>query len=568
MSPRSCCLSLRSVRPQCVLALFVLVQKAVQRDIERLRVQKAESMTALIGGVYGGSSSTECRLLSEMKLDQVALHRVDGALEDRKTALKLERESMEIECEELQNELFLLEKRRELSSAKRSQIESALKMDGDAAAAAMAAATTKEIAVEALSELKRLQNVERAQRRCLEATEAEMARMDGARSSMLSRPRTERKRQSERERARTQRGAESEAECESVESVRRRLAAARSEREDAESERDAVVWALSESERAAEWLQHGAAECIEAKSESLRMAHHFENSIRSKRWRSESASRRNSEALELLMAISFEQKEYGMKLDRINNEYRDTQRSLKRQFMADFRHKTSRNILNRRMLIEQHSDRIIQRRNDRALCGRPKAEDSKIQSASTATMRTKAVTVTLGRNTIRSQPIGLGVGRDRSPFGRDHDDEDALSLKPIEFVWSEIDDEDDGDRHDLDNDDGHDLDDDDEDALSSDFNLDHDDGVDVNSGDEAVDDGTFKTAVQEVRQWADCGQIDIEQVLGRQLQTDSVDDAERHKEEEDELGDIAMHSLSFDPVHVVRELLSNWNAVHCSNTVH
>ena len=98
------------------------------------------------------------------------------------------------------------------------------------------------------------------------------------------------------------------------------------------------------------------------------------------------------------MAINFQQKEYGMKLDRINNEYRDTQRALKQQFLTDFHHKTSRNILNRQMLIEQQSDDIIQRRNDRELCGRHNVEDRDLDRHQIA-----AVTDTTTLSDLRSR---------------------------------------------------------------------------------------------------------------------------------------------------------------------
>lgn len=286
----------------------------MERDIERLRVQKAETVTSLIHTVYGGTTSSESRTLRELKLNQVALHRADGELEDRKMALKLKRESMEIECEELQNELFCLEKRRELSAAKRSQIESAFKtpmgLHVDDDIDLMAMATSKQIAGEALSELKRLQKVERAQRHCLKATETEMARMDSVIASTLNQSERQKKRKRMRTRSEPtpsespttespppiSKGTSkttSRATSRRRESVRERLEAVRSEREEAERERDAVQETVSERESLAERLHQEANDCIVSKSEILKMAHQFENQIRSKRYRSESASRRN-----------------------------------------------------------------------------------------------------------------------------------------------------------------------------------------------------------------------------------------------------------------------------------
>lgn len=254
------------------------------------------------------------------------------------------------------------------------------------------------------------------------------------------------------------------------------------------------------------------------------------------------------------MAINFQQKEYGMKRDQINNEYRDTQQSLKQQFLTDFHHKTSRNILNRQMLIEQQSDEIIQRRNDRELCGRHKVDDRDLdrhQMAAVADTKTKAISISLGSNTIQSKPWRHGLqsqSMDEDPL--DADD----GLKPIKFVWDQMDDEVDADR-------------DDEDAVSSDFSFEAQPDIEYNHDDDVEEDGTFKMAVNEVRQWMDSGQIDIEQVLSRQLEVELVESKKKDSESMKEmLNDIAMHSLCFDPVHIVKELLMSWNTVQCASS--
>ena len=131
--------------------------------------------------------------------------------------------------------------------------------DGNPLDDGMATATTKQIAAEALNELKRLQKVERAQRHCLEATEPEMASINAAISSILTQSQRQRannkKKRKNTKRKRTasprresRSHSHSQPQSQSAEdpmasirdSLRKRLSALRSERKHAEMQCDAL----------------------------------------------------------------------------------------------------------------------------------------------------------------------------------------------------------------------------------------------------------------------------------------------------------------------------------------
>ena len=555
---------------------------------------------------------------------QVEFHEKDSMIDDKSISLKLESELLEIQCEELvlyvctywliqkctylcpqQNQLVLLEKRKEMNSAKQSQLKNAIKIlfSDELSVSDM---STKEIARESLEELKRLQTVEREQKNAINLTEKEIRRIDGLIYDEQQRLKTTKHKTRGIKKKKKRKNKESfelqfdendqneNAEYrEKVQSLRSELEAAKKERMSMEEEWERNNEEIAEKERALESVSAEITECVQSKEEIQKIIHQYENSINTNKYKSERESRKNSEALEFIMEMRFRNKEYEMKMDGINDEYRKKQTFLREKFVADYNQKIKRNTKNRQMLIEQESDNIIQQRNDKEITLRTQSinESFKLQNehqlqmqgmrllqfeeASKFNNKTKPVKIRFGQNTIVSETA------------KQDEDEEAnkinFMLKPIKFVWDDHDDREDTNHRDTDNEPRNEnsiqlsFDEEVDADITTDLSLDDDDedvvdgadGEDENGDDHEDED--YKNVLHEVMHLMDDQQIDIYEVLQQHM---NVDDAEEMKLQmmannsnlSHNDNDIQSQYLTFDSVNVVQELLMNWSFVPHSNS--
>eukprot|EP01084_Bolivina_argentea_P087625 158250_1 len=155
--------------------------KEVENEIRKLRKEKRDTMNSLIDVVYGIGNKCKYNYLREIKLQQALNHYNDSIIDDKRMSLKLESELLQIQCEEFINQLILLETKKTINESKQAQfIENGNQKNNinQTNIISYTQITSKQISRQALTELHKLQKLEREQRNTINLTEKEILKID------------------------------------------------------------------------------------------------------------------------------------------------------------------------------------------------------------------------------------------------------------------------------------------------------------------------------------------------------------------------------------------------------
>ena len=587
--------------------------KQIEYDINKLRKKKSDSMKKLIERVYHNKYNK--KYIKNLKLKQVDLHYKDSIIDDNKISLKLQYELLEIQCEEFQNKLILLEKRKEINEAKQQQLKNTLNLYLQSQQYLInnknESISTKQISRDAMNELKKLQKLEREQRNAISLTEKEIRKIDKLiyqqrqkqksiqrnKQYAIQRQKSfnlqsddeedeEHDDEEEEEEEETETEEEDDDEDdeeeeeeeeeekdgemeEKLELLRNEFCKYNSERQLLEEKWEKNNDLIDDKKQKIMDLQNGIIESQESKKELQKMIHQYENSIHSNKYKylSENASRKNSESLEFIEEMNFRNKEYQIKIDQINNKYRERQTILKNKFISEFNNKIKKNTKNRQTEIEQESYNIINQRGD----------PQQIKNTQTINQQNIDQQM-LQQFDNKTKPVKIKFGKKIISSNNNNDNNDDFHvLQPISFIWNEFEDDkqdkkdvDDNNRENKDDTDDTDHidtdntnDDDDNGDITTDLSFDDDDDDDEEEEEDKMGDLNYNKLVDEVMSLLDKNDLDIYDVLSKKMENDDKEEIL----DIDNNCEIETEYLRFDVINPMKELLMNWTLNNSSNLV-
>eukprot|EP01083_Nonionella_stella_P008679 25075_1 len=490
----------------------------IEKEISQLRKRKAETMKMFIGRVYGNNNSH----LKELKLKRAALHYADSIADDEMMSLNLQGELLEVQCEELENELIGLEIRRAITSSKQSQllnVSNRYLSDHDALLGS--------------SELKRLQKVEREQRRTIELTEQEISNID----QLIYREKEKQKNNKLMHETSYNLDTETDNnDDDDVDSMRNEFEEIKKERMALEEEVERQNEEYKKKRERLKHLSDGIIESLRSQSDLQRMIHQYENHITSKQHLSKNVSRKKSQSLEFMHEMEFMNKEYEIKVDQINNKYREKQTFLKNKFVTEYSTKIKKNTAHRQSEIEQESYNIISKRKDKELqhLTRTMTMTSIPKEATDAfTNKTKPVKIKFGKVKLIAT---THAAQNEDAAGADADAQLLNDvLKPIKFEWNADNDEED-----------------EEDLNDGGSAVEHD------SNDANNDDKYVMLDYKDLMTEMDQNNVNVCDVLNHQIDKDKDKDALNENVNNND--EIQSEYLTFNKINMMNELLGTWGS--------